>query len=49
MSQWYPVEFKVDDVLYLTAEHWMMVAIRNVGRVKLGFVLCARYLESPNT
>lgn len=24
-SQWFPAEFKVDDTMYPTAEHWMMV------------------------
>lgn len=24
MSQWFPSKFRVDDVEYLTAEHWMM-------------------------
>lgn len=26
LSQWYPVEFTLDGVVYATAEHWMMAA-----------------------
>lgn len=26
LSQWWPASFSIDDQMYLTAEHWMMVS-----------------------